>query len=164
MKMATIDALGRSELFGQLDTKHLERLSRVSRGFSCGAGEVIFNEGDEAVDLYILTDGRIALEIDIQVVHDRPPVPTTVDLVGPGDCFGWSALVEPNVYTATARCMSGSTGVAISGVALREIMEENPALGREVMTRLAEVVSSRLALTRMRLTTQLARLLDREEW
>jgi len=162
--MAMTDVLGRSELFGQLGAERLERLSGVSRAFSCRAGDVIFNEGDPAADLYVLADGRVALEIDILVVHDRPAVPTAVDLVGPGDCFGWSALVEPNVYTASARCMSASTGVAMSGAALLEIMQEDSGLGRKVMTRLAQCVAHRLAHTRMRLTTQLTRLLDREDW
>ena len=162
--MATVDILRRSELFGNLETRHLERLSDVCREFSCRAGEVIFREGDNALDLYVLADGRVALEIDVLVVPGRPAVPTTVDLVGPNDCFGWSALVEPYVYTASARCMGASTGVAMSGDALLKIMQEDSALGREVMTRLAQCVSHRLAHTRMRLTTQLARLLDREEW
>ena len=162
--MATVDILRRSEFFGNLETRYLERLSGVSRAFSCRAGDVIFNEGDPAADLYVLADGRVALEIDILVVHDRPAVPTAVDLVGPGDCFGWSALVEPYVYTASARCMNASTGVAMSRDTLLEIMQEDSSVGREVMTRLAQCVAHRLAHTRMRLTTQLTRLLDREDW
>ena len=162
--MATADVLGRSELFGELGAERLERLSGVSRAFSWRAGDVIFSEGDPAADLYVLTGGRVALEIDILVEHDRPPVPTAVDLVGPGDCFGWSALVEPYVYTASARCMNASTGVAMSRDTLLEIMQEDSSLGREVMTRLAQCVAHRLAHTRMRLTTQLTRLLDREDW
>ena len=162
--MTTVDVLGRCELFRHLETRHLERLSNMCREFSCQAGEVIFREGDNAVDLYVLADGRVALETEIVVVPGRPAVPTTVDLVGSNDCFGWSAVVEPNLYTASARCMSASSGVAISGDALREIMGESPALGREVMDRLAQCVAQRLAHTRIRLTTQIARLLDREEW
>jgi len=162
--MATLDALGRCGLFAHLEAANLERLANVCRSFSGQAREVIFKEGDRAADLYVLADGRVALEIDIRVVPNRPAVLTTVDLVGPGDCFGWSALVEPYLYTASARCMNASTGVAIGGDALREIMEDNPALGCEVMGRLAQIVSQRLAHTRMRLTTQVTRLLDREEW
>ena len=159
--MATADVLGRSELFENLEAAQLERLAGLCREFSCRAGEMIFREGDEAADLYVLTTGRVALEIDILVVPGRPAVPTAVDLVGPHDCFGWSA---PNIYTASARCMSASAGVAMSGDALRRVMEDEPALGCAVMSRLALTVSNRLTHTRMRLTTQLARLMDREEW
>ncbi len=162
--MVATDVLGRSELFEHLEAEELERLAGLCREFACPAGAVIFREGDRAADLYVLAEGRVALETDIPIMPDRPPVPTTVDLVGPNDCFGWSALVEPYTLTASARCMSPSTGVAIGGDALREFMRENPAIGYGVMGRLAQIVSQRLSQTRMRLTTQLARVLDRKEW
>jgi len=162
--MTTLDILRDSELFHDLESRYLEQLVGICREFSCPAGTVIFKEADRAANLYILAEGRVALEIDIAVAPGRPPVPTTVDLVGPGDCFGWSALVEPNLYTASGRCMSPSRGVAIPRDALLQVMADTPALGYQVMRRLAQVVSHRLELTRARLTTQITRLLDRNEW
>ena len=160
-----LDILRGSELFHDLETGHLEQVAGMCRDFSGQAGTVIFREGEHASDLYVLGEGRVALELDIVVAPGRPPVPTTVDLIGPGDCFGWSALVEPNRYTASARCINPSRGVAIPGDALLQVMTRTPALGHEVMRRLAQVVSNRLDLTRTSLSTQIARLLDRgDEW
>jgi len=162
--MTTTDLLSGSELFRNLDPWHLDRLADMSTEFSWQTGTAVFNEGDEAAFLYVLADGRIALEIDILAALDRPARPTTVDVVGPGDCFGWSALVAPHAYTATARCLSTSQAIGIEASALRRYLGDSPVIGREVMGSLAQIVSQRLAQTRMRLTTQITRLLDRTEW
>ena len=160
----TVDILAHSELFGHLERRHLERLSSLCHRFHYSPGAVVFREGDRATELYILAEGRVTLDIDIPVVPDRPPVPTAVDVVGPADCCGWSSLVKPQTYRATARCVSPSTGVVISADALREVMKDTTDLGYEVMARLAQAVADYLGHARMRLTTQVARLLDRRDW
>ncbi len=161
--MAIVDALARSELFGHLSQQRLEKLSALCRGFSYRADEVIFKEGDEATEVYILTDGRVTLEIEIRPVADRPAIPTAVELVTENECFGWSPLVEPYVYTASARCVTPCTVIALKGDMLRQAMKNDPALGHEVMGKLVQMVSHRLANTRMRLTTGLGLILRGEE-
>ena len=161
--MTIVDALTRSELFGHLPRQRLEKLSVLCRGFSYGADEVIFKEGDEANEVYILTDGRVALEIEIRPVADRPAIPTAVELVTKNECFGWSPLAEPYVYTASARCVTPCTVLALKGELLRQAMKDDPVLGYEVMGKLVQMVSHRLANTRMRLTTGLGLILQGEE-
>ena len=161
--MAMTDGLARSELFGHLESEYLEKLSPLCRGFTFGAGEVIFKEGDEAKELYVLTDGRVDLEIEIRPVPDRPPMPTTVEAVTEDECFGWSAVVEPMVYTASAVCRTPCTVIALRGDILRRVMEDEPLIGHQVMAKLAQMISRRLAHTRMRLTTGLGLILQGEE-
>ena len=161
--MAMIDALAHSELFGHLQRQHLETLANRSRGFTFAAGDTIFREGDEATEVYILTEGRVALEIGIRPVADRPALPTTVELVTENECFGWSPLVEPHVYTASARCLAPCTVIALKGDVLRKAMSDDPAMGYQVMGKLAQMVSRRLARTRMRLTTGLGLVLRGED-
>ncbi|MBM3956930.1 MAG: cyclic nucleotide-binding domain-containing protein [Gemmatimonadetes bacterium] len=162
--MAAADILGRSELFGRLKREHLEHLSGLCRPFSCSPGEVVFREGEAATRLYVLDDGRVALDIDILVAPDRPTIPTAVDMVGPADCFGWSSFIKPGTYRATARCLNPSSGVVIDADALRKAMREDATLGYEVMSRLAQTVADYLGHIRLRLTTQVTRLLDRTDW
>ena len=161
--MAMIDALARSELFGHLQRQHLVKLANRSRGFTYAAGQMVFSEGDEATEVYILTEGRVALEIEIRPVADRPAIPTTVELVTENECFGWSPLAEPYIYTASARCMTPCTAVALKGDVLRKAMSDDPAMGHQVMGKLVQMVSRRLARTRMRLTTGLGIVLRGEE-
>ncbi len=153
--MAIIDMLKDSELFGGLGVEHLEKVSVLCRGGSYQGGTNIFNEGDEATELYILTGGRVALEMNVRPLPDRPAIPTAVEIVTEGECFGWSALVEPYVYTLSARCMSNCTVLAIKGDMLQKVMADDTVLGFEVMKRLARLISLRLTHTRVRLTSGL---------
>jgi len=109
--------------------------------------------------LYILTEGRVALEMELRPVADRPAIPTAVEVVTKGECFGWSALVEPYVYTLSARCMTNCTVLAIKGDMLHRTMADNPRLGYEVMKKLTQLISFRLTYTRLRLTTGLGLVL-----
>jgi len=157
--MAIIDTLKSSELFGGLETAHLEKFSVLCRGGSYKQGMMIFNEGDEAAELYILTDGRVALEMEVRPVPNRPAIPTALEVVIKGESFGWSALVEPYVYTLSARCMTNCTVLAIKGDMLRKAMADDPVLGYEVMGKLTQLISLRLTHTRLRLTSGLGLIL-----
>ncbi len=162
--MAMVDILKGSELFGGLGVEDLEKVAVLCRGGSYQQGTNIFNEGDEAIELYILTSGRVALEMDVRPVPDRPTIPTAVEIVTEGECFGWSALVEPYVYTLSARCMTNCTTLAIKGDMLQKAMSDDSLLGYGVMKRLARLISLRLTHTRVRLTSGLGLIMLGKEW
>ncbi len=161
--MVLIDTLKVFEFFEGLETSHLEKLGDLCRGGSYRQGEMIFKEGDEATELYVLTDGRVALEMEVRPVPDRPAIPTAVEVVTKGEVFGWSAVVEPYIYTFSVRCMTSCTVLAIKGDMLRKVMANDAGLGFELMKRLARLISLRLRYTRLRLTNGLGLVLqDRE--
>jgi len=151
--MGIIDTLKNSELFAGLETRHLKRLTELCRAGSFKQGTMIFNEGDEATELYMLTEGRIVLEMELRPLPDHPAIPTALEVVIKGGCFGWSAIAEPYVYTLSARCMTNCTVLAIKGDMLRKAMTDDLGLGYEVMARLVQLISLRLTHTRLRLTS-----------
>ena len=153
--MNIVDTLSESELFGDLDRSHLEKLAPLCRGYSYSHGTTIFNEGEEATELYILTDGRVSLDMDLHPVADRPSIPTALEVITKGEGLGWSALVEPYVYMLSARCMSNCTTLAIKGELLRNILADDTSMGYEVMKKLAQVIALRLTHTRLRLVSGL---------
>lgn len=161
--MAIIDELKSSELFEGLETSHLEKVSPLCRGNSYKQGAIIFQEGDKAEELYLLTDGRVCLEMELRPVPNRPAIPTCLEVVSKGDCFGWSALVEPHTYTLSARCLSNCTVLTIKGDMLRKAMADDPVLGYEVMTKLSQVIAFRLLHTRLRLTSGLGLIIAGKE-
>ena len=157
--MTIIDALKSSELFGTLKTEHLEKVSALCREESYQEGVMLFNAGNEATDLYVLTEGRVALEIEVRPVPDRPAIPIAVEVITKGGSFGWSAVVEPNVYTLSARCITDCAVLAIKGDILRTVMADDTGLGFELMKHLARLARLRLVETRVRLTSGLGLLL-----
>jgi CRP-like cAMP-binding protein len=161
--MAIVDILKKSDLFGAMDVGHLNKVATYSRSESYRIGDMIFKEGDEAAELYILTEGRIALEMEVKPVPNRPAIPTALEVVSKDEFFGWSALVDPYVFTLSARCMTPCTTVAIKGDMFRKTMNEDTVLGYEVMKQLCKLLSLRLANTRLRLINGIGlALLDKE--
>lgn len=76
----------------------------------------------------------------------------TVDALIKGDIVGWSALVEPHIFTFSAQAVDKCKLVALDGIKLLKFMDADPVMGYEVMRRLSEVIASRLTHTRRSLT------------
>jgi len=151
--MTLIDTLKSSEFFGGLETGYMKKVGTLCRGGSYQKGEMIFKEENEAKEIYVLVDGRVALEMEVRPVPSRPGIPTAVEVVTQGETLGWSALVEPCVYTLSARCITNCRVLAIKGDMLRKVMADDVGLGYELMKRLTKIISSRLTNTRLRLTS-----------
>jgi len=150
-----IDTLEKCELFRGLSTAYLERVAALCRSRTYRRNAIIFKEGDEAAELYVLSSGDIALEVEMRPVPDRPPISAAVEVCTEGDAFGWSALVEPHAYTLSAHCITNCTVLAIKGDMLRKLMAGDTNLAAELLKRLTYLISRRLIETRLRLTSGL---------
>ena len=144
--MISMDALRNSELFEGLGDDELAIIARMAREETLEPGVRIFAEGEAAGSLYIVERGRIAVLIDLG--HGRQ---TVVDTVGPGASFGWSTLVPPYVYTASAMCSEPAKVLVVPGDGLRELCQQHCRTAYAIMERLAMVISTRLKDTRLEL-------------
>ena len=151
--MSIIDTLKSSKLFEGFEAHHLKKIADLCRGGSFREGTMVFKDGDEAAELYVLTEGKVALEINVRPVADRPAMPCAMEVVSKGEAFGWSALVEPHTYTLSARCMTNCTVLAIKADMLQKLIADDPSLGYELMKRLARLIRLRLTRTRLRLVS-----------
>ena len=78
----------------------------------------------------------------------------TVDVVSGNEVVGWSALVEPYIYTLTAVCLQKVNVLSISGSKLRWLVRNDPVIGYEVVRQLIKVVALRLNDTRRVLVSE----------
>ena len=108
------------------------------------AGAVVFEENAPAKHLHLLYSGEVALESSVSA--DRPSV---FQILKPGDAIGWSWLLPPHRWQFTARATAVSEVVAIDARAVRQVAEERPEFGRELVTRMADVLMTRLGATRV---------------
>jgi CRP-like cAMP-binding protein len=140
-------------LFSGLNQKEQNRVAALSRELRFDRDAVIFKEGTEAEDLYVLLEGRVALRFHIGM-H---PLSTelTTDVIEPGEIMAWSALVPPGRLTASGVCLEPVRVLAIAGAALRKLLDDDPHIGYAVMTNLAEVIATRLRDTRLRLMQEI---------
>ncbi len=142
--MVPVEALANKPIFEGLSHAELADIAEVSQRVTFEPGDTVFLEGQQADKLYVLEDGKVALEMRVQLDPNQPVRHTIIDVLGPSEVFAWSALVEPFVLTMSARCVKRSTAIAVDASALRRLMSADCSLGFTVMQRLAVVISRRL--------------------
>jgi CRP-like cAMP-binding protein len=142
-----INMLRRSELFSELTEDELCVLMPFCTDAAIAEEGMIFNEGREASHVYVLTEGKIALQKHIRAPHARHSRRTTITLCYPGETVGWSALMDPFKYTLSAVAWESSKLVRIDAVNLRKALAFYPEVGYKVTTALSEVMARRLRHT-----------------
>jgi signal transduction histidine kinase len=152
--VASIKELLAPEFSSQLSEDQLEKVAELGREEVYEAGEVLFTEGSVAKDLYVVDEGRIALDMDLSVYSGSAKY-GTVDVMARGDVFGWSAL-RGSPVTMTARALDRVKVVAIDGDSLYSLFDEDPYLGFKIMEGMMGIVSSRLRHIRLTLANVLS--------
>lgn len=130
----------------EISDEHLEEIAAVSQLVEFPDGTVIFRVGDAATDIYLITRGNVSLEICAPGIGCR-----RILTVGQGELLGWSPLLEQPRLTATARTLSPTQAVKISGGQVLALCEHNPRFGFEFMRRAALALAKRLSAARVQL-------------
>jgi len=125
-------------LFQGFSPTQLSLLRDITEEYWCDAGQKVLAQGDPATYLYIMLSGEVALQYK---PHDGPQL--TVTHLFAGDAFGWSAAIGAPVYTLSILAVAPVRALRVSGAALRALTGAEPELGRQVLERLAKLVSSR---------------------
>ena len=133
--------------FQSLEPEHLNKLIEIATAVTWSEGDVVFSEGDQADNFYLLLEGRVAIEIYIPDRGKR-----TILTLGPNDVFGWSS-VTPTIRTrmASARASMAAMAVAFNNEALVQACDEDHELGYLVYRRLTNIIAGRLSATRLQL-------------
>ncbi len=132
------ETLSSFPLFKGLESATLEILERLAKPFRYAPGEVVFQQGEPAEYLYLLSHGRV--KVHYKPYDDLNPIVTYVNA---GEVFGWSAVIGNKVYSSGAVCLEPSEGWRIDGNALRLLCKENPQGAAQILDRLATIVSPR---------------------
>jgi CRP/FNR family cyclic AMP-dependent transcriptional regulator len=130
--MDTATLLARSELFAALPSETVRAIAAATRPHDLQRNDLVFMEGDEAAELYVVRSGRIA--IAKRSIDGRESV---VALMEEGDLFGEMSLFDGEGRSADARALEPSELVGVPFAPIRAILEEQPALLWHVVKLLA---------------------------
>jgi len=144
------EILQRFSFFPGLSADELNGLSFIGREISFQRGDRIFQEGDSAHSLYLLLEGWVDVLIDTEAGGDRRELMMTLTA---GEIFGWSAVVAPHIYTASAVCASPVKAVSLSQVELQAIFEIDREFYCTIVTQICHVIASRLRATRLQMAS-----------
>lgn len=147
-----IAALQTIPWFQELKPELFDKIASISELFQAEPGQELFREGDKEDFMYIVLEGRVAIEM---FIPGRGRI--RIFTAEPMDIIGWSS-VTPVVRqrTASARVILPSGLIKIDTPKLLIMCEEDHDLGYTVMRRLANVVASRLLTTRLQLLDMFA--------
>ncbi len=145
--MTAKQVLRQCQVFSTLNNAALEQVVGLASEKQYEAGTALFQEGDSAAELFILQEGKVALQMTLPEELAQMGRRITVDVVTRNEVVGWSAIVEPYIYTLTAICLQKVKALSISGTRLRWLLGDNPKIGFEVVRGLIKVVASRLGET-----------------
>ena len=147
--MISINDLKEFSYFNGFSDPELEKLTAVATEQTYDAGFQIYKSGDPAGCLYMVQEGKVILVMDSNLGPQRPPMQVTVDVVTRGESMGWSAVVDPHVYTLGALCIDRVKVIALDAPGLRKLMDEDACLGYRVMKATARIIANRLNHTRI---------------
>jgi len=129
-----------------LNDRHLELLVGCASNIRFEPGQVVFREGEEANQFYLIREGKMAVEL---FAAERGPI--NILTLGEGEVLGWSWLVPPYRWRFDAHAIESTRAIALDGKCLREKSERDHDLGYELLKRIAHTMEERLQATRLQL-------------
>jgi CRP/FNR family transcriptional regulator, cyclic AMP receptor protein len=142
-----LKTLQRIPWFHELNLAQMEALSRIACLRDMIEEEVLFSEGDGEDCLYVLIEGQLRFEAHVPG-HGQFMLYT----LEPLDIVGWSVLTPVvRQRTGTITAITPSELICFNSKILRQLCDEDHDFGFVIMRRVANVVASRMLVTRLRL-------------
>ena len=94
-------------------------------------GEIIFDEGDEGIDLYVIRAGQV------QISRSGAAGPRIVAKLAAGDFFGEMSVVLGEIRTARAVAVGHTELIELDGETLEAMCIERPEIAIRMIQRLA---------------------------
>jgi CRP/FNR family transcriptional regulator, cyclic AMP receptor protein len=150
--MVSPELLRRYPFFGELTAELLKEIAMFTEDVSYNKGHILLEEGHPAAHFYLLIDGEIDLFYRSEKAdQQKQRKELLAGVINSGDVFAISGLIEPYVYTATARVAKNSRVLKIDAVALRNLMANKCEMGYALMHQIAKAAMERLGYTRVQL-------------
>lgn len=126
-----------ADLFWGMDKDFISELMAVSAKETYEKGHMLFSEGDPAKWFFVHLKGRVRLVIgeDEQLVHIVSHA---------GESFGWSGILEREIYSSSAQCMEKTTLLKFAVEDIQRLAEDNPVNGMMFYKKLAAMLGNRL--------------------
>ncbi|HEX3747703.1 MAG TPA: Crp/Fnr family transcriptional regulator [Bryobacteraceae bacterium] len=107
-------------------------------------GEVVLLSGQRSKAFFLLLSGSVSVELCATNFI------VSVQALGAGQVFGWSALLDDHDTLFQVRAREATTAIRLEGDALKAACNADPLLGKEILQRALAVVSGRVRATEIR--------------
>lgn len=131
--MTNVTLLRGVSFFGGLTDEELETVDASSSVRDLARGDVLFREGDDPEELFVVQDGRIAMTRES--IDGRESVLALMEV---GDLFGEMGMFGGVGRSTDARALERSMVVVVPYASVRAIWDNRPQLLWSVVTMLAD--------------------------
>jgi CRP-like cAMP-binding protein len=129
-----------------LSEEHMRKIASCAWGDRFEEGEYLFRVGEVANRCYLISAGRLALELD---GGERGVI--LISTIGESDVAGFSWIFPPHRWGENGRVVEPVEATVLDGETLRKLKAEDHDFGYELMMRFATVMIDRLQATRLQL-------------
>ncbi len=133
--MINLDALRNVEIFQGLNDEELKAAAGFCQEESVPEGTTLCGEGARADKLFILQEGAVSI---------RFKKGANYAIREAGRILGWSFLIPPNRYTASAVTIAPSKVWVIKSPDFYNLVHKDTKIGLKIMDKLSQVVAGRL--------------------
>jgi len=133
--MVPIERIRNVEIFQGLKDEELKVVAQFCQELQVSENKTLCEGGARADRLFILEEGTVSIRFERGA---------TFEIHGPGKILGWSFLVPPNRYTASAVTVTPSRLLVIKSPDFYQLIHKDSRMGFRIMDNLAQVVSGRL--------------------
>jgi CRP-like cAMP-binding protein len=127
-----------------LPARGLAQLAALAREETFAQDQVILVTGAQSRNFYLVLSGSVCVEVR------APSFTVSVQVLGPGDAFGWSSLLHLHDTLFQIRARERTTAIRMDGPGLSAVCEENADFGLALFRRLLTVVAGRVKATEAR--------------
>jgi CRP/FNR family cyclic AMP-dependent transcriptional regulator len=128
----TDDVLRQAPLFSGLDEQAASILESSMAASSLKRGEVLFNEGDDGNQLYVVTGGKVKLGRTSPDGREN-----LLAILGPGQMFGELSFFDPGPRSATATAVTDLDLKSLGHDALIPILSDHADVALALLHQLA---------------------------
>ncbi len=140
-----VNQLAQVEFFAGMALPELELLARHAHAADHDTDEYLLQRGRPASGFYLITSGRVSLELD------APRGRLAVQTLGAGDVLGISWLIPPHTWQFSARAVKPVSTIFFDTAEIRQRAERDVVLHDDLMTRFMQLMAKRLHATRIQL-------------
>ena len=133
--MIPVERIRNVDIFQGRKDEELRTASKYCQEERIPEAVTLCEEGARADKLFILEEGTVSISFK-KGVH--------FEIKGPGKILGWSFLVPPNRYTASATTVTPAKLLTIKSMDFYELVHKDTKIGLRIMDNLSQVVSRRL--------------------
>lgn len=137
--MKKLDVLRKCVMFRALDDKQLREVEKMCDPEEFEAGTVICKQDCKEENLYVVEHGAVGIILEVGPLAQRQ-----VQAVTDYEVFGWSAMLDPYICTATVKALEKTKVLAFDGQELSSLCVTKPEIGCRVSRGIARVVAMRL--------------------